>query len=165
MIDKLDFLVRFWELKARHATLGAPLSAAEQVELLSLMQLVTHDVRLPRPGPVSRPSSALPAQLIGDGVIVSIEVRAVSAAALIAVAAGSIPAGSRVIVRMADAVSGVEYVLPCNVAWAHAGAPHTLALVVDGVPTRTDFSSSTEGPSEGVVKSSLGIGRHERLVG
>ena len=25
MIDKLDFLVRFWELKARNASLGEPL--------------------------------------------------------------------------------------------------------------------------------------------
>jgi hypothetical protein len=50
VIDKLGFLVRFWELKARHATLGEPLSASEQLELLSLMQLVTGDCKMPPPG-------------------------------------------------------------------------------------------------------------------
>src|ERR1700723_2461316 len=39
VIDKLGFLVRFWQLKGRHASLSAPLSSSEQIELLSLMQL------------------------------------------------------------------------------------------------------------------------------
>src|SRR5688500_10659642 len=43
LLDKLDFLVRFWELKARNGSLGAPLAPNEQIELLSLMQLVTGD--------------------------------------------------------------------------------------------------------------------------
>src|ERR1700723_3204922 len=78
VIQKLDFLVRFWELKARHATLGEPLGPREQIELLSLMQLVTHDVRVPRAGPAVRTGASLPAQLIGDGTILPIEVRSVS---------------------------------------------------------------------------------------
>ena len=61
MIDKLDFLVRFWELKARNASLGEPLGPREQIELLSLMQLVTGDVEVPPAGPVDRPKSAVPA--------------------------------------------------------------------------------------------------------
>ena len=53
MIEKLDFLVRFWELKARHATLGEPLGQDEQRELLSLLQLVTGDMHLPEIGRAS----------------------------------------------------------------------------------------------------------------
>ena len=67
MIDKLDFLVRFWELKARNASLGEPLAPREQIELLSLMQLVTGDLDTPQIGPIDRPRGALPAQMIGDG--------------------------------------------------------------------------------------------------
>ncbi len=161
MLEKLDFLVRFWELKGRHATLGQPLTALEQLELLSLMQLVTHDFKVPKAGPVARTRDALPAQLIGDGSIFAVEIRSVSAAGLVAAGANAIAAGSRVILRAADAVSGVEYVLPCTVVWVYAGAPNTMALVVDGIPTRSDFTS----PGEAPMRTSMAMGRHERLVG
>jgi len=161
VIEKLDFLVRFWELRGRHAMLGEPLTAAEQVELLSLMQLVTSEFVVPRAGPAARTKDALPAQLIGDGTILPTEVRAVSAAAIIVSVAGTMPRGARVIVRAADAVSGVEYALPCTVAWVHAGMPQTMALVVDGLPSRRSFSATAELP----VRPTLQMGHHERLVG
>jgi hypothetical protein len=159
VIQKLDFLVRFWELKARHATLGEPLGPKEQIELLSLMQLVTHDFRVPRAGPAVRTGASLPAQLIGDGTILPIDVRSVSAAALVVAAAGTMSLGARVIVRAADAVSGVEYALPCTVAWVHSGTPNTMALVVDGIPTRSNFSS----PPDAQARSALAMGRQQPL--
>jgi hypothetical protein len=160
LIDKLDFLVRFWELKARHATLGQPLGPSEQVELLSLMQLVTPDFKVPKAGPVARTRGALPAQLIGDGTIIPIEVRAVSAGAIVVTSASTMSLGARVVVRAADAVSGVEYALPCSVAWVHAGAPNTMALVVDGIPTRSTFSQ----PPDAQARNALAMGPHERLI-
>jgi hypothetical protein len=161
VIEKLGFLVRFWELKARHATLGQPLQPQEQIELLSLMQLVTGDCKMPDAGPVQRTRGALPGQIIGEGAITPVEVRSVSAAALLVAGSMRMPVGSRVIVRVADAVSGVEYALPCSIVWAWEGAPCTMALVVDGIPTRNDFAS----PSDGQARSALGMGRRERLVG
>ncbi len=107
MLDKLDFLVRFWELKARNASLGEPLAAREQIELLSLMQLVTGDLDVPQMGPIERPKGALPAQMIGDGAILSVEIRAVTAAAVVVSCASQLPVGSQVILRAADAISGV----------------------------------------------------------
>jgi hypothetical protein len=163
VIEKLDFLVRFWELKARHATLGAPLGPHEQVELLSLMQLVG-EFDVPAAGPVARPKSALPAQLIGDGTMRAVEIRALSAAALLVAIAVPIAVGAQVIVRAADAVTGVEYALPCKVMWVHAGSAHdasTMALVVDGIPSRSVFAS----PGDGQVATALALGRRERLVG
>jgi hypothetical protein len=161
VIEKLDFLVRFWELRARHATLGEPLGPREQVELLSLMQLVTSDFKVPKAGPAPRSRGAVPAQVIGDGTIIAVEVRAVSAAAIVVTSASTMNTGSRVVVRAADAVSGVEYALPCTVAWVHPGAPNTMALVVDGIPTRSDFSS----PPDAQARNALAMGRHERLLG
>ena len=93
VIDKLGFLVRFWELKARHATLGQPLAASEQLELLSLMQLVTGDFKMPEPGTCARPANALPAQLIGEGTILPVEVRYVCAAAMLVASAQADVAG------------------------------------------------------------------------
>jgi hypothetical protein len=161
VIDKLGFLVRFWELKARHATLGEPLSGREQLELLSLMQLVTSDFKMPEPGPYGRPANALPAQLIGEGTIVQVEVRDVCAAAMLVASARSMPAGERVVVRTADAVSGVEYVLPCSVAWVYDGSPVVMAVVVDGIPTRAEFAAKPEARMAQV----LSMGRQVRLVG
>ncbi|MGH7294614.1 MAG: hypothetical protein ACRELB_06770 [Polyangiaceae bacterium] len=160
MIDKLGFLVRFWELKARHATLGQPLGPAEQLELLSLMQLVTADFRMPEPGTCARPPGALPAQLIGEGTILPVEVRHVCAAALLVASAKPMSPGERVIIRAADAVSGVEYSFPCSVAWLYDGTPCIMALVVDGIPTRGEFTPMREAHHASV----LSIGRPVRLV-
>ena len=161
MIDKLGFLVRFWELKARHATLGEPLAGREQLELLSLMQLVTGDFKMPEPGTCARPANALPAQLIGEGTILPVELRHVCAAALLVAGARSMSPAERVIVRTADAVSGVEYALPCTVSWVYDGSPVIMALVVDGIPTRAEFAALPE-PRQASV---LSIGRQVRLVG
>jgi hypothetical protein len=161
LIDKLDFLVRFWELKARNASLGEPLMPREQIELLSLMQLVTGDLEIPVVGPVDRPRSALPAQMIGDGTILPVEIRSVSAAAVVVSCAGVVPALSPVILRAADAVTGVEYVLPCNVLWVYRGSPTILALSIDGIPTRNVFA----GVPEPRMSMPLALGRHARMIG
>lgn len=161
MIEKLDFLVRFWELKARNASLGEPLAGREQIELLSLMQLVTGDLDAPSAGPVERPRGALPAQMIGDGTILPVEIRNVTAAAVIVSCASTIPAFSPVILRAADAISGVEYALPCKVLWVYRAAPTIVALVVDGIPTRAVFA----GIPEPRMSMPLALGKHERLVG
>ncbi|AKU97180.1 hypothetical protein AKJ09_03844 [Labilithrix luteola] len=161
MIDKLDFLVRFWELKARNASLGEPLAPREQIELLSLMQLVTGDLDVPAVGPVDRPRSALPAQMIGDGTILPVEVRSVSAAAVVVSCASVVPAGAQVILRTADAITGVEYALPCKVLWVYKGSPTIVALSVDGIPTRAVFAEVPE-PR---MSMPLALGKHERMIG
>ena len=162
MIEKIDFLVRFWELNARNAQLGEPLAASEQLELLSLMQLVTAgDQRTPQAGPVGRTKGALPAQMIGNGTIKAVEIRSVSATAIVVACATSMGVGSQVIVRAADAVSGVEYALPCKVLWVYVGTPCTMAMAVDGIPKRTDFST----PPEAHTQGTLTMGRPVRLVG
>lgn len=160
VIDKIGFLVRFWELRARHATVGEPLSAREQLELLSLMQLITTDFKLPEPGTCARPSDALPAQLIGEGTILPVEVRHVCAAALLVASTKPMSPAERVIVRMADSISGIEYALPCSIAWVYDASPCIMALTVDGIPTRTEFAVMPE-PRVGSV---LPMGRQVRLV-
>lgn len=178
MIDKLGFLVRFWELNARHASLGMPLSAPEQVELLSLMQLVAGDLAMPAPGTCARPSNPLPAQLIGEGTILSVEIRHVCAAALLVASVKPMTTGERAIIRAADPIAGVEYALPCSLVWAYHAAPWIIALVIDGVPNRSDLAGSPGAPgsqgSQGkrdpsasramLLSPALSIGRQARLV-
>jgi len=161
VIDKVGFLARFWELKARHATMGEPLSPSEQVELLSLMQLVTGDLTMPLPGVCDRPADALPAQLIGEGTILPVEVRSTSAAALCVASVKPMSPGEQAILRISDAISGVEFALPCSVAWVYDASPCIMALVVDGIPTR----ASLDGLPARRVASILSMGRRARLVG
>lgn len=161
MIDKIGFLVRFWELKARHATLGEPLLPREQLELLSLMQLVTGDFLMPEPGTCERPADALPAQLIGEGTILSAEIRYVCAAAVLVASTKPMTPGERAIARTSDAITGVEFALPCSVAWVYDASPCILALVVDGIPTRTVLDE----PPGWRVGNVFSMSRPARLVG
>jgi hypothetical protein len=128
---------------------GDSLSGTESLELLSLMQLVTDDFRMPEPGSCARPPDAVPAHLIGEGAIAAGEVRYVCAAALLAASARAMTPGAAVIVRLTDTARGIEYALPCVVAWVHEGKPCIMAFVVDGVPTRTDFSLPPEAVESG----------------
>ena len=151
MFHKLDFLVRFWELSARHASEGQPLAQDEQRELLSLLQLVTPDLKIPAPGAAPRDASSFPAQMIGEGIAQTIALRNVTAAALVATSAITVPHGVQVILRATDAVAGVEYALPCKVLWVYPGAPNTIALMVDGVPSRTRFVDEVEADADADV--------------
>lgn len=160
MLEKLDFLVRFWQLSARHATVGDPLTSPEQRELLALLQLVTSDLKVPGPGHLSRSGGGMPAQIIGDGGIRNVEIRNVAAGAILVTSATPFERGARLILRAADALVGVEYAIPCKVHWIQEGAPSSMALVVDGAPTRSDFESR-----RGSANGSLFVQRHERLVG
>jgi hypothetical protein len=161
VIEKIAFLVRLWELMARHTTTGDSLSGTESIELLSLMQLVTDDLHMPEPGSCARPADAVPAHLIGQGVIVAAEVRYVCAAALLAASAKGMTRGSQVVARIADEVRDIEYVLPCSVEWVHDGKPSIMALVVDGIPTSTEYSS----PPEAIEGGGIGGGWQVRTFG
>lgn len=142
VLEKIDFLIRFWELRARHESAGAALDPSEQRELLSLLQLVTDDLKVPDACALPMGAGAqCPAQAIGEAGVVQVDVRMVTASALVVTGARKLVVHEAVIVRAADAVGGVEYSLPCRVAWVHSGSPVTMALVVDGVPTRSVFDS------------------------
>jgi hypothetical protein len=67
-----------------------------------------------------------------------------------------------VIVRIADAVTGLELALPCEVLWAYNGAPSTMALAVDGIPTRSDFLTSTSGTGGAATTMRFGSRRRPR---
>lgn len=142
MLEKIDFLIRFWELRARHEHLGAPLDPSEQRELLSLLQLVTDDLKMPEARPLPPSSGAqCPAHAIGEAGVLSVDVRVVTASGLVVTAARKLAANEAVIVRATEPIIGIEYSLPCRVAWVHPGAPVTMAFIVDGVPTRAPFET------------------------
>ena len=140
MLDKLDFMMRFWDLKARHESLGAPLSPVERIELLSLLSLMATDDPLPDAGPPPRSEHALEAQVTARGSFVAVEVRMVCARGLVVACITPLPVGQSTVVRLADDATGVEYSVPCVVEWGTVGSPSAMALLVDGAPARMSLS-------------------------
>lgn len=152
MMEKFDFLVRYWELRARYETLGAALGAHERIELLSLLQLLST-----APSPNSSNGSGrrgVPVQLTAGSGFLAADLQDVSSERLIVGAAERLPPGRRTIVYIADAMTGVEYAVPCTVAWSREDEPCLISLVPDGIPTRMHFTV----PVAGLFRSPLGIG-------
>src|SRR5262245_59894928 len=79
-------------------------------------------------------------QLMVPGGFIFGEFCFVCAEGLFVSCATSVRAGQRTILRVADAVFGIEYTIPCAVEWAHTGSPSAMALRVDGEPTRMSFA-------------------------
>ena len=75
MLDKLDFMVRFWKLRERHEALETPLLPSERVELLSLLQLMATDQHLPAAGPLVFSEGGIPVQLTVGGGFLAGELR------------------------------------------------------------------------------------------
>jgi hypothetical protein len=144
MLDKLDFMVRFWRLKARNEARGVPLSGFERVELLSLLQLMAGEQHLPEAGPAPKTDQSFPLQVMVGGSFKSGELRLVCPDGIEIVTKAPLLPGQRTIVRFADAIAGVEYALPCLVAWCYRDGEESvsasIALRIDGLPTRTTFS-------------------------
>jgi hypothetical protein len=158
MMEQLDTLVRFWELRARYDRVGAPLNQDERVELLSLRLVAAQE---DRPGEALDASKrGVPAQLTAGTGFLAADVKDLSPERIIVGAAETIPLGHRTILCIADAVTGLEYTVPCQVVWARRDEPCLMGLVPDGVPLRVPFVS----PAPGLWRSPLGIGPVGRRV-
>jgi hypothetical protein len=139
MLEKLAFMMRFWDLSARQKALGAPLSSVERIELFALLGLMATDDPLPAPGRPPRSGQAIGAQVAVSGSFVAVEVRMVCAQGVVVAAATALPPGTSTVARLADDASRVEYTVPCLVEWSSPGSPAAMALRVDGAPARRCF--------------------------
>lgn len=144
MLEKLDFMVRFWDLRARHEA-HAPLTPLERGELLSLLSLMVTDDPMPDPTPAPSRGEGIPVQITARGGFLAADLRHVCSAGLVVVTEAPLAIGQSTVVRVADAESGVEYHLPCVVEWSFVGTPATMALRVDGAPTRMTCTTPEAG--------------------
>ena len=140
MLNILELLVRYWELHARFER--EELTDAERAELWSWLQLLNaHGAAGASEGQGWRASGDIPVQLTtGSGFLAGV-VREFRPDGLIIGAAESIPRGSRTVAYLADALSGIEYSLPCVIAWAQEGEPWVMGLALDGVPARAELTA------------------------
>lgn len=153
MIEKLDLLVRFWELRARHEITGLPLEDSERAELLSLFRLVANDKAMSEPGPAPCTHGCLPVQMTARSGFLTGDLREIAADQLIVAAAETLSEEDRSILYLADMVTGIDYTLPCVVLWTHADTPCAMGLAIDGIPMRSTFTV----PVSGMFRSPLGL--------
>ncbi len=152
MIDTLDFLIRFWELRARFELHGRLLSEPERLELLSLFPLVTATPITAVPDGSLGQGRGIPVQLTAGSGFLAGDVRELRADGLVVGAAEPIETGARTMAYFADAVSGIEYSLPCMVVWALEGEPWMMGLALDGLPARAELFA----PVSALLRSPLG---------
>src|SRR5262249_23390967 len=150
----LDFLVRFWELRARYEALGVPLTKCERFELLSLLQLVAAEDEPSAVEMVDSSRRGVPVQLTAGSGFLSGDLKALSSERLVIGAALPLPVGVRTALYAADAVTGVEYTIPCVVLWSREDEPCLICLAPDGLPSRSHFTI----PKNGLWRSPLRIG-------
>lgn len=146
MTERFDVLVRFWELRARYDATGVPLTEAERNELLSPVDSAASEGDT-KPGPRDAEVSprGVPATLTVDNGSFAAHLRQIAPELLVVSAAEPLAPGERTTVHVADAVSGVEYRLPCVVRWARDEGPWLMGLAVAGIPTRATFKGSASG--------------------
>ena len=153
-MEKLDFLVRFWELRGRYEAQGVPLSKVERLELLSLLQLIAAEDEPSSIEAIDPSRRGLPVQITAGSGFLAADLKDLSAERLVVGAVSPLPRGHRTILYAADAVTGVEYALPCVVVWSREDEPCLIGLAPDGLPTRAMFTV----PVTGLFRSPFGIG-------
>ena len=100
--------------------------------------------------------------MIGDGTILPVEIRNVTAAAVIVSCASIVPVGAQVILRAADAITRRRVrAARARCSGSIARAPTIVALTVDGIPTRAVFA----GIPEPRMSMPLALGKHARMIG
>jgi hypothetical protein len=142
VMDEFDLLFRYWALRTRYEAIGAPLTAAERTELLSLVQLAASERDASDRRDVEKEPRGLPVKLTAGSGFLAGDLRQMAPELLVVAAAEHLAPGTRTILTLADAISGVEYSLPCVVRWAKRAAPCLMGLSVDGAPSRATFTAS-----------------------
>jgi hypothetical protein len=159
-MEKLDFLVRFWELRARYEAIGVPLTKNERFELLSLLQLVASEDEPSVIEAVDSSRRGVPAQLTAGSGFLSGDLKELTSERLVVGAASPLPLGERTVVYIADAVTGIEYTVPCVVSWTREDEPCLIGLAPDGLPSRSQFTV----PKSGLWRSPLRMGNNGERV-
>jgi hypothetical protein len=160
-MDEFDLLFRYWALRAKYDALGAPLTEIERTELLSLVQLAASEREAAwDPHAPEQDLRGLPVKLTAGNGFLAGELRQMAPELLVVSAAEHLAPGVRTILTLADAISGVEYSLPCVVRWAKRAEPCLMGISIDGAPAKAAFEES----SSTSLQSPFGLGKTHRSM-
>ncbi len=163
MRNLLEMIYEYQLLRSKERNLSIELDDAERVRLMGLHRLLQGETIDPTSRrELVRVKLPMAVQFTLPGGFEGGEIRDVSGGGF-CIATASPPApGAHVIVRVADPLSGSEYVFPCRVVWRAERGPGRMGVEIDGVPHRSAFLSE----DTGVWKRTLRFGdaRGEPMV-
>src|SRR5687767_2529568 len=146
MLHLLEMIYEYQWLRTKEERLSIPLEDDERARLIGLERLLVSEPpgrearrktpRLPTP---------LPVQFTVPGGFGSGELRNVSGGGMAILTVRPPVVGTRTIVRIAEATTGMEYVFPARVVWRTMDARPAMGIAFDGVPSQAPFLAPTRG--------------------
>jgi hypothetical protein len=163
MKNLFEMIYEYQLLRGKQDHLDVPLDDVERARLVGLEQLLTGDTA----GTAGRRGMSrvvIPTRVLFTtaGGFETGEVKNLSGSGLAIATRRPPEAGTRIVVRVEDAKSAVEYFFPCRVAWRRVAANIGMGVAFDGVPTRSAVFGEDEG--SGVWQRSMRLGDAQKGV-
>ena len=162
MKNLFEMIYEYQHLRGKQDHLDVPLEDGERARLVGLEQLLSGEAvgdarrsmpRLPVP---TRVLFTLP------GGFETGEIKNVSGTGLAIATRRPPEIGTRIVVRVEEGTSGVEYFFPCRVVWRRMAANVGMGVAFDGVPGRSLSFGDDE--SSGVWTRQLRLGDRQKDI-
>lgn len=172
MKNLFEMIYEYQLLRGKQDRLDVPLDDVERARLVGLEHLLSGDAAgsAGRRG-MSRVAngSTTPTVIVPTRVLFTTaggfetgEVKNLSGSGLAIATRRPPEAGTRIVVRVEESKSAVEYFFPCRVAWRRVTANLGMGVAFDGVPTRSAVFGDDEG--SGVWQRSMRLGDAQKGV-
>lgn len=164
MRNLLEMIYEYQLLRSKERHLSIELDDGERVRLMGLHRLLQGETIDPTSRrELARVKLPMSVQFTTPGGFESGEIRDLSGGGFCIATASPPGEDARIIVRVADASSGSEYVFPCRVVWRSQRGPARMGVEIDGVPHRSAVVTADD---TGVWRRSLRFGdaRGEPMV-
>jgi len=159
MFAILEMIYEYQLLLAKEARLSIALDDDEKARLVGLSRILVGDSGADPRRAMPRLPAPLSVQFTVPGGFGSGVACNISGGGLSVTTTYPAPIGVRTIVRIADSVTGIEYVFPGRIAWrVRDGSTFRVGVAFDGVPARAPFMT----PPRGVWRDEVRFGTQAR---
>lgn len=163
MKNLFEMIYEYQLLRGKQDHLDVPLDEVESARLVGLEQLLSGDTGgTPGRRTMSRVIAPTRVLFTTPGGFETGDVKNLSGSGLAISTRRPPEPGTRLIVRVEDQATAVEYFFPCRVAWRRLNTNVGMGVAFDGVPTRSAVFGDDEG--SGVWQRSMRLGDAQRGV-
>ena len=163
MKNLFEMIYEYQLLRGKQDHLDVPLDETETARLVGLEQLLSGD-NTASAGRRGMSRVIIPTRVLFTtaGGFETGEVKNLSGSGLAIATRRPPEQGTRIVVRVEDAKSAIEYLFPCRVAWRRIAANIGMGVAFDGVPTRSALFGDDE--ASGVWQRSMRLGDAQKGV-
>ncbi len=163
MKNLFEMIYEYQLLRGKQDRLEVPLDDVEQARLVGLELLLVGD------GGASAGRRAMTRVIAPTRVLFTTaggfevgEIKNLSGSGLAIATRRPPEPGTRIVVRVEDGPSAVEYFFPCRVAWRRVTSNVGMGVAFDGVPTRSAVFGDDE--ASGVWQRSMRLGDAQKRI-